>query len=289
MVRKPLVSIIIPFYDQAEYLQETVASALGQTYSDCELVVIDDASPAPDAEALLTTYRSNRLRIERNARNIGAAASRNKGIELASGELILPLDADDLILPEYLEKTVNLLISDPKIAGVYTNVYQFGECEISWQPVISPAHLLCGQGSPVTMLMRRDVFTATGGYKPHLREGENSELILSALELGLRFAHIPEELFHYRRHRREQTRQSDFISKSVANLVREHRQLALDNLFEILVLQYELRNDLVEKQRKLHDYCQNVFESHTADPLLKAIRNSRLKEKGMQDFPPPPL
>lgn len=289
MATDPLVSVIIPFYAQADYLPEAVASALNQTYRHHEIIVVDDASPDRPAEMLLSEKKTDRLRIISNARNEGPSAARNKGIAFASGELIVPLDADDLISPDFLEKTVSCLQRESEASGVYTDVRQFGDCNVTWRPIVSPAHLLAGQGSPVTMLLSREVFTATGGYKPHLREGENSELLLSALERGFRFVHIPEELFHYRRHGSEQTSQAGFIHKSVANLVREHKQMALDNLFEILMLQYELRNKMADQQRSLQDYCQKVYKSQTTDPLFIALRNSRLKELNIEDFPPPAL
>lgn len=289
MATAPLVSVIIPFYAQADYLPEAVASALNQTYQNCEIIVVDDASPDGPAEKLLGHLKADRLRIISNSQNEGPSSSRNKGIAFSSGDLIVPLDADDLILPDFLEKTVSLLQKESDVTGVYTDVHQFGDCNVSWRPIVSPAHLLAGQGSPVTMLLRREVFTATGGYKPHLREGENSELLLAALEHGFRFAHIAEELFHYRRHGGERTRQAGFIHKAVANLVREHRQLALDNLFEILMLQYELRNRMADQQRNLQDYCQKIYKSQTTDPLSNALRNSRLKEQNIEDFPPPAL
>ena len=91
------VSIIIPSYNCASYVEEAVQSALSQTYSDCEVVVINDGS-TDNTEEVLAPYRDKIVYISQE--NKGLAGARNSGIKRASGDYITFLDADDIFLPE---------------------------------------------------------------------------------------------------------------------------------------------------------------------------------------------
>lgn len=100
----PLVSVIMPAYNSEAFILEAIQSVQGQTYKDWELMVIDDAStdstPAVVEEAIA---KDNRIHLIKNSENLGPGASRNSGIEAATGDFIAFLDADDLWLSKKLE------------------------------------------------------------------------------------------------------------------------------------------------------------------------------------------
>jgi glycosyltransferase involved in cell wall biosynthesis len=98
----PEVSVVIPFFNRAEWLAEAVGSVLAQTYKDFELIVVDDGSTEEVPPGLLTDPHVRYVRQE----NRGAAAARNRGIDLSSGRYVAFLDADDLFLPSKLERQV---------------------------------------------------------------------------------------------------------------------------------------------------------------------------------------
>src|SRR5208283_2367398 len=102
----PLVSVVIPTYNCGRYICETVESALGQTYSPVEIIVVDDGS-TDDTRERLTTY-GDRVRYIYQ-QNTGPAVARNRGVQDAQGDWIAFLDADDLWLPYRLELQVELL------------------------------------------------------------------------------------------------------------------------------------------------------------------------------------
>jgi teichuronic acid biosynthesis glycosyltransferase TuaG len=102
----PRVSIVIPAYNAEAYLPEALASVEAQTYSDWEVIVADDAST--DGTVQAAQARGERFKVLTGAINEGPAAARNRALEVASGELLSLLDADDLWLPTYLERTVQL-------------------------------------------------------------------------------------------------------------------------------------------------------------------------------------
>lgn len=115
------VSIIITCYNYAHFLPEAIESAISQTDSAYEIIVVNDGS-TDHTEAVASKYP---IKIIKQA-NQGVASARNAGIKLATGNYILPLDADDKIHPQFLERSVPILNANPKIGVVFTHREHFG-------------------------------------------------------------------------------------------------------------------------------------------------------------------
>jgi glycosyltransferase involved in cell wall biosynthesis len=113
----PLVSVIIPFRNRISWLSEAIQSVLDQTYTDFELIVVDDGSDEEIAPEMIADSRIVYVRQE----NKGASAARNHGIDLATGKYIAFLDADDLFLPAKLEKQVGYMEAHPKVLFTHTS------------------------------------------------------------------------------------------------------------------------------------------------------------------------
>lgn len=126
MNKTPKVSVVIPSYNCAPYLPETVESVLAQTYTDFELIVVDDGSTDETLE-VLKPYE-NRIRLHSQA-NRGASAARNSGVKIATGELVAFLDADDVWLPEKLAMQVKVFEREPDIGVCFTNYLEFGDAD----------------------------------------------------------------------------------------------------------------------------------------------------------------
>lgn len=120
----PRVSVIVPTHNSARYLPEAIDSVLGQTYRDFEIIVVDDGS-TDDTQEVLARY-GDQIRVVRQ-RNQGSAAARNAGILAARGEFIAFLDADDLWLPQKLERQMPLFGERPEIGWVYSDYREFDE------------------------------------------------------------------------------------------------------------------------------------------------------------------
>ena len=110
-IDKPSISIIMPLYNKKAYVQRAIKSLQMQTYTDWELIVVDDGST--DGSQYLIPNNDERIKIY-NQENKGPAAARNKGIKLSKGELVSFLDADDYYFPDKIEREVNLLLSEKK-------------------------------------------------------------------------------------------------------------------------------------------------------------------------------
>ena len=100
-----LVSIIMPSYNTGRFIAETINSVLAQTYSNWELIIVDDCS-TDNTDEVVATFCDDRIRYIKNEKNSGAAVSRNRALREAKGKWIAFLDSDDLWLPEKLEKQI---------------------------------------------------------------------------------------------------------------------------------------------------------------------------------------
>lgn len=113
------VSVIVPAYNASAFLRQSVESILSQTFTDFELIVVDDCS-TDDTPAILASYTDPRLRVVRNPHNLGVVGARNRAMELARGELVASFDADDVSLPLRLARQVAFLDANPAVGLVGT-------------------------------------------------------------------------------------------------------------------------------------------------------------------------
>lgn len=196
----PLVSIIIPCYNDGKYLYEAIESALSQTYPSVEIVVINDASTDPLTIEVLDYISHPRITVCHNPKNLHLSGARNKGISLAKGKYILPLDADDKIDESYVKKAVQIIEGDISIGVVYCRANLFGLKDGLWDlPDYSFEHMLKGNIVFAASLFRKGDWEKIGGYSEDLKAGlEDYDFWLSILALGKEIYQIPEVLFHYR-------------------------------------------------------------------------------------------
>ena len=194
------VAIIVTCYNLGEYLSECLESVLAQTMEDWVCIVIDDGSTDNTTE-IAGRYTSISTKIHYHfQKNKGLAAARNKGIALTQSEFILPLDADDILDPRYLEEVASLFEQEPSIKIAYTRVKRFGaeEKEYILQDY-SFKQLLQGNMITATALYRRKDYDATSGYDSKLRGWEDWDFWVSLLNRDDKVAKHPEMLFWYRK------------------------------------------------------------------------------------------
>lgn len=105
---KDLVSVIMPSYNTAEFIKETIESVLHQTYQNFEIIIVDDCS-TDNTDEVVSSIKDERIKYLKNEKNSGAAISRNRALREAKGEWIAFLDSDDVWLPEKLEKQISFM------------------------------------------------------------------------------------------------------------------------------------------------------------------------------------
>jgi len=123
----PKVSVVIPSYQAGRFIREAVDSVLHQSYKDYEIIIVDDGS-TDNTKEVLASY-GDRIKVL-NQNNMGVSAARNKGIMSSRGEYIAFLDADDLWLPDKLERQVTLLEEHPEIGLVFSDMWVVGETDV---------------------------------------------------------------------------------------------------------------------------------------------------------------
>ncbi|MCV6609743.1 MAG: glycosyltransferase [Amphritea sp.] len=126
MNEMPLVSVIVPVYNGEKYLLEAINSVLSQTYSDFEIIVINDGSTDSSMD-IVAAINSDKIRVVTNEQNIGLAATRNRGLKVAKGKYIALMDGDDISFPHRFEKQVEFLEQNPDIGLVSSNFITFEE------------------------------------------------------------------------------------------------------------------------------------------------------------------
>ena len=122
-----LVSIITPSYNSSKYIRETIKSVLSQSYSNWEMIIIDDCSIDNSIEIIKGySEKDNRIKLIRMTKNSGPAIARNKGIEMAKGKYIAFLDADDLWLPQKIEKQIQFM-KEKNLTVTYSSYHTIDE------------------------------------------------------------------------------------------------------------------------------------------------------------------
>jgi glycosyltransferase involved in cell wall biosynthesis len=199
---RPTVSVVVPCYEQAEFLSDAVASVVAQAFTDWELVVVDDGSPDDTVavtERLKAAHSSRAIRLLRRP-NGGVSAARNAGIAVSTGEYVLPLDADDTIAPEMLASTVAALDANPSVAIAYTDFERFGLEQGRFRaPDFDPQLVPSTNQFSYCALYRRDAWLQVGGYNPNMSAGyEDWDFWIGCVEAGFSATRVPVNGFRYR-------------------------------------------------------------------------------------------
>ena len=196
---KPLVSVIVPIYNAAPFLRETLDSIVASTYRPIEVVMVDDGSH-DDSLKIAQTYCEQHAEYQVIAQdNKGVSAARNTAIKAAKGTYILPVDADDKIADTFIEKAVEVIEHDNNIRVVGCRCWMFGAVDKEWKlPNFSHSLLARKNMIPATALYRKADWERCGGYCEEEIYREDWDFWLSMMELGGTFYRLNEILFYYR-------------------------------------------------------------------------------------------
>ena len=201
----PRTTVMMPAFEAGLTLRAAVQSVLAQTMPDLELIVVDDGSDEPLADAL-SDLRDPRLRIIRHRRNRGLARARNTALAAARAPLVSQLDADDAWEPDYLA-TVLPRFEDRGVGLVYTNAtilgHPTGHDDYIGDPSVHPMHEFpkIAEQSPIpcpTASMRTAAVREVGGYAWWLRQCEDYHLYMKLARRGWRFDYVHRRLARYR-------------------------------------------------------------------------------------------
>jgi glycosyltransferase involved in cell wall biosynthesis len=206
----PKVSVILAAYNAQRYLASAVDSVLNQTFSDFELILIDDGSNKDNTPQIVADYARKDPRVVAISRaNKGLTPTLNEGIARAKGEYLARMDADDLCMPTRFEKQVAYLDAHPEcvclgsrvvLIDPYSSPIKETDHKLTHEQI--DAGLLKGVGWSIVhpaAMMRADAVRNVGGYREQFKTSQDLDLFLRLSEVG-RLANLAEPLVQYRQH-----------------------------------------------------------------------------------------
>ncbi len=193
------VSVIMPCYNDGKYIMEAIDSIGKQTYQNWELIIVDDGSDDEETKQIINEIQNPKIKVF-HTEHLRPARARNYGIQKAEGKYILPVDSDDRIHEEYMEKAVKKIESNSQIGVVYCKAELFGEKNGPWNlPDYSFEQMLLDNIVFVTALFYKSDWEKVGGFNTSMAQGmEDYDFWLSILSIGREIYQIPEALFFYR-------------------------------------------------------------------------------------------
>jgi glycosyltransferase involved in cell wall biosynthesis len=191
----PLVSIVIACHNSREWIRNAIESAIKQTYTKTEIIVVDDGSD--DTPDIVKEYPVKYIHIE----DRGPVESFNRGVAMTNGEFFIKLDADNAIDDSYVDKTLNEMLKDDRIGFVYTAERRFGrEVGIRPAPLFNKWSLLYRNYVHSGSLVRRKAFEDAGGYDDRLDAADDWDLWITISHNGWRGKAVREPLHFYQVH-----------------------------------------------------------------------------------------
>lgn len=252
------VSIIVPCYNQAQYLDEALQSVLGQTYTNWECIIINDGSPDDTEEIAKKWVEIDSRFIYVKQENGGLSSARNTGIENAIGAFILPLDADDKIANNYIENAVKSFDEDASLKVVYCKAEKFGDKMGLWDlPEFSIHDLAHYNMIFCSAFFRKKDWELVGGYDVNMIYGlEDWEFWIAILKNGGNVKCLEEVGFYYRIRENSMARMIDNKQRDYAE------RYVFQKHAEFYKLNYDFLNDkikLIEYKLKSEKFVINLF------------------------------
>lgn len=263
-VSRPAVSVIIPAYKIAEYISETLESVFSQTFTDFEVIIINDGSPdTEDFERILKPYLERIIYIKQD--NRGAASARNQGLLKANGKFVAFLDGDDLWAPTYLDEQIRF-INSGDYDLVYTDALIVGDSPLAGRTFMETApsegevttrSLLLAKCNVITsgVVARKAQILRVGLFDESLRNSQDFDLWIRLAKGGAHLAYQRRVLVKYRCHK------GSLSGDGVNNVLRQLRVyekvqssngLTLDETADVAFMVENLQAELQLETGKLH-------------------------------------
>ena len=203
IIMTPLVSILFPVYNTADYLREAMDSMLNQTFTDFELIVLNDCSP-DNADEILDTYTDPRIIRYKGEMNQGLANVLNVGMDMARGKYIARMDSDDISHPNRLQVQVDYMESHTDVDLCSAGMHLFGACDETWSrpsdtKTVKVTALFYSPILHASSVWRKASFDKFNlRFREEMVPAEDYDLWCRALSVGLEMVNIADVLYEYR-------------------------------------------------------------------------------------------
>lgn len=262
-MNNPLVSIIVPCYNQAVYLPDTINSIIKQTYENWECIIINDGSLDNTQEIAEFYVKLDKRICLLSQENKGVAMARNNGIANSFGEYILPLDSDDLIESTYIEKAISYFMENQNTKLVYCKADRFDKKREYWDlPEYSYEKELWQNVIFCSAIFKRSDYNKTIGYNPNMKGGiEDWDFWLSFLKKGDVVYRIPEVLFHYRFKKKSRSTEADKRKEALyRQIYHNHKDLYEEYVPDIVLYKNKLLSYELLKENVLINFLIFVYK-----------------------------
>lgn len=296
VAQQPVVSVCVPTYNGGQYLRAALQSILEQTFTDYELVLVDDNS-TDNTEAIARSFNDPRLRFLRNPQRLGLVGNWNRCLEEARGEFICLFHQDDVMLPDNLAEKVRALQAHPQAGLVYSNVHQIGPAnevysewwyykpephehgvhsgKVYFEKLLTGPNIICCP----SVMVRKACYDRLGHFDPRLPFTADWEMWLR-LMLFYDVVYLTQPLLHYRRHPAMET----LNFQGLENLRQEYlaKWLALTQHPEQTPHYWALRRRVAEDHH--HRALQRAFEHSRQSEFDLAQQGWELSAQILKDL-----
>ncbi|RLJ64378.1 hypothetical protein CLV86_1496 [Lacinutrix venerupis] len=248
---RPLVSFVIPCYNDFEYIEEAVDSALNQTYNNIEIIVIDDGSNSKTKSILKEIEpKISKLITQENK---GQSTARNVGIENANGQYIVVLDSDDYFEPTFCEKAIEIITnnSSVKLVTCFVNILDpNGKISFFKPKGGNVSNFLTSNSALGSLMFRKLDWKISHGYDESMRFGfEDWEFYLRLLENGGETFVIREYLFNYRRRANSTTNSANKVKYDLTKFIHLKNKKIYIKYIEDYINQVYKKIELEEREK----------------------------------------
>ncbi len=269
----PKVSVVIPCYNDKDYINETVKAVLDQTFQDFDIVIVDDGSNQ-ETKNVLATIKNEKVTII-NQENKGLSAARNTGFKVAKGVYVLAIDSDDTLDVSFLEKAVVILDKNEKIGAVSSHCTIF----VGNHKIIdyhkpkggSVSSFLFDNNSVSFALIRKSSWEIVGGYDEKMINGfEDWEFWIAMTKTGLEVYTIPEFLFHYRQKEISMSKESkmNFRESNLNYIYKKHSDLYGNHFSQVV----DFLTELAQRNKRNEIKYKNSLEFKIGNSILSPVR-----------------
>ena len=287
--RSPLVSVIMPCYKMERYIGQALDSVGMQTYSNWELIIVDDCGPEDGTRKIVESFArqfpNKQVIFHRHDYNQGVGAARNTAASMAHGEYFAFLDPDDYWLPRHLENSTKALLADRNFGIVCSPVEAFWDNEEKanivwnfnhWQKDLFPDSIssLCFILTSGVVLQKK-LFEETCGFLTNLHPGEDYDLWIRMIKRGVHFKFLDERSCMYRKHSSSSTAEKKYMAQARERMIESHTAFFHDAQGK-LILNLFSRISRLEYHQKMQSgfFMRSLMR---CDGLLRKIKKILLQ------------
>ncbi|NJD54184.1 MAG: glycosyltransferase [Candidatus Methanoperedens sp.] len=270
----PTIDIIIPVYNHGKYLQECIESAINQTYSNINIIIVDDYSSESLVFEVLKKYETNpKIKIDYHKTNKGISETLNDGIIMSSGNYLAFLDCDDIIVPNAIEKVVDFIKHNTDKYFIYTdriNINQSGETveylSFKNRGMNAKTELLLGMYTSHLKVINRECFSKVGLFAPKYDSSQDYDIALRISEY-FDFGYINDYLYKHRVHEEQCTQRNLTKQENLAILIKDaaiqRRKILHGDIrrsISIVMLTFNRLYDTKKSIESIFNYTKLPFE-----------------------------